>query len=197
MNNPNLQRILAGILRTDFQYILANMYKSQRFVVPCTRHLLRKGKADKELVFQQVVRRLKRIKFHVRKSWAMDYWIRIKIGKTGNKLMRKIIHCCAHCVNGSPVWPTGQTHIGVWLITWQLAFDPQDPGHGSLHFWLIQARWLEHSLLLTHSGLHCGGEPVNSGKHEQDGESLITWHCALGPQGDGWHGLTCSTGFVA
>lgn len=63
------------------------------------------------------------------------------------------------------------------------------PGHGSPHFWRIHARWLEHSLLLTHSGLQLGGVPINSGKQEQDGLSPATWHWEFGPQGDGWQGF--------
>lgn len=80
-----------------------------------------------------------------------------------------------------------QTHMGVWLTTRQSAFSPQEPGHGSLHFWFIQAWWAKHSLLLTHSGRQFGGELINPGKQVQDGESFITWHRALGPHGDGLH----------
>lgn len=47
-----------------------------------------------------------------------------------------------------------------------------------------------HSLLLTHSGLQFGGEPMNSARQEQDGESLITWHCVFGPHGDGTQGFS-------
>lgn len=82
-----------------------------------------------------------------------------------------------------------QTHIGVWLTTRHWALRPHEPGQGSVHFWLMQAKWLEHSLLLTHSGLQFGGDPINCGKHEQEGLSLITWHWAFGPHGDGWHGF--------
>jgi hypothetical protein len=49
---------------------------------------------------------------------------------------------------------------------------------------------LAHSLLLTHSGRQFGGDPVNSGKQEQEGDSFISLHCEFGPQGDGWHGFT-------
>lgn len=44
-----------------------------------------------------------------------------------------------------------------------------------------------------HSGLQLGGEPVYSGKQEQDGEPFISLHWAFGPQGDGMHGLSGST----
>lgn len=36
-----------------------------------------------------------------------------------------------------------------------------------------------------HSGLQLGGEPINVGKQEHDGEVPITLHWELGPQGDG------------
>ena len=77
----------------------------------------------------------------------------------------------------------------MWLTTWQSAFVPHEPIQGSLHLWLIQANWLGHSPLLTHSGLQFGGLPMNSGKQEHEGESFATWHCAFGPQGDGWQGF--------
>lgn len=63
------------------------------------------------------------------------------------------------CVNGSPIYWRGQLQIGLWLMTWQSAFKPHNPGHGSLHFWLIQARWGGHSVLTRHSGRQCGGVP--------------------------------------
>lgn len=40
----------------------------------------------------------------------------------------------------------------------------------------MQAKSLEHSLLLTHSGLQLGGAPTNSGEQEQEGELLTTLH---------------------
>ena len=61
-------------------------------------------------------------------------------------------------------------------MTWHSAFDAQEPGHGFLHFWLMQARWLAHSLLLMHSGRQLGGEPTNSGRHEHEGTSPLTKH---------------------
>jgi len=45
-----------------------------------------------------------------------------------------------------------------------------------------------------HSGLQFGGDPINSAKHEQEGVSPFTWHCELGPQGDGTHGLPTGSG---
>lgn len=43
--------------------------------------------------------------------------------------------------------------------------------------------------MLIHSGRQFGGLPIKSGRQEHDGESFISLHWALGPQGDGWHGL--------
>lgn len=51
----------------------------------------------------------------------------------------------------------------------------------------MQACLLSHSELLMHSGLQAGGEPMKSGRQEQEGESLMTWHWELGPQGEGRH----------
>lgn len=65
-----------------------------------------------------------------------------------------------HKVNGSPVKPSLHVQIGIWLTTLQLALAPHDPGQGSRHFWLIQAIWLGHSELRTHSGLQVGGDPI-------------------------------------
>lgn len=81
-----------------------------------------------------------------------------------------------------------QIHIGEWLTTLHSAFNPHAPGHGSLHFWLIQAKWLEHSEFVIHSGLQFGGLPIISGRHEQEAWSPTTRHWAFDPQGDGWHG---------
>ena len=94
-----------------------------------------------------------------------------------------------HWRNGSPVYPSLQKHMGVWLTTRHSAFAPQEPTQGSLHFWLMQASWLEHSGLLAHSGRQFGGDPMNSGRQEHEGASLKTWHWALGPHGDGWQGF--------
>lgn len=87
--------------------------------------------------------------------------------------------------NGSPVNPGGQMQLGVWLITAHSLLIPHDPGQGSLHFSLIHAKLLGHSLLLTHSGLQFGGDPMNAGKQEHEGLSPVTLHCEFGPHGDG------------
>lgn len=94
-----------------------------------------------------------------------------------------------HWLNGFPVNPEEQTHWGVWLTTWHSALIPHIPGQGSLHFWLMHAKWLAHSLLLTHSGLQLGGTPMYSGKHEQEGLSPDALHWEYGPHGVGWHGF--------
>lgn len=47
---------------------------------------------------------------------------------------------------------------------------------------------MAHSLLLIHSGLQFGGDPIYSCKQEHEGESLITLHSELGPHGLGLHG---------
>lgn len=49
----------------------------------------------------------------------------------------------------------------------------------------MQAKLFEHSLLVKHSGLQFGGVPKNSGKHEHDGELLISLQIAFGPHGEG------------
>jgi len=80
-------------------------------------------------------------------------------------------------------------HIGEWLTTWHSAFGAHEPGQGSLHFILAQAKLYEHSLLVIHSGLQFGGDPMKLGRHEHDGDSPWTLHCEFGPQGDGMQGL--------
>jgi len=84
--------------------------------------------------------------------------------------------------------------FGVWLTTWHSALGAHTPGQGSLHFSLIQAKWLGHSLFVIHSGRQFGGAPMYPGKHEHEGESPTVRQIAFGPQGEGWHGLTRSTG---
>lgn len=70
---------------------------------------------------------------------------------------------------------------------------PQEPGHGSRHFSLMQAKLLEQSELTVHSGRQFGGLPINVDKQEHDGTFPTLLHSALGPQGDGTHGFTTST----
>ncbi|KAI9586456.1 hypothetical protein GQX74_002303 [Glossina fuscipes] len=46
---------------------------------------------------------------------------------------------------------------------------------------------VEHSEDNMHSGRHAGGVPTNCGRQEHTACPLISRHCELGPQGDGWH----------
>lgn len=52
-----------------------------------------------------------------------------------------------HDVNGSPVYPMRQIHVGTWLMVEHSALFPQIPGHGSLHLLRIQALSAGQSLL--------------------------------------------------
>lgn len=40
---------------------------------------------------------------------------------------------------GSPVYPDIHVQSGRWFTTWQWVFDPQVPGHGFMHLFLMQA----------------------------------------------------------
>lgn len=92
-------------------------------------------------------------------------------------------------MNASPVNPGGHVHIGLWLTTLHLALYPHEPGQGSWHFLLTHAWFGEQSELITHSGLHNGGDPMKPWIHEHIAWSLNTLHWLLGPHGDGWHGF--------
>lgn len=81
-----------------------------------------------------------------------------------------------HCVNGSPIYPSGHVQIGMCAVTWQSAYKPHEPGQGSWHFCLMQACILEHSALIVHSGWQLGGCPIYAGKQEHDGTPLILRH---------------------
>lgn len=102
-----------------------------------------------------------------------------------------------HCENGSPIYPFGHLHKGEWLTTWHSAFGAHDPGQGSLHFILIQAKLYGHSLLVMHSGLQFGGDPMNCGRQEHAGDSPWTLHCEFGPHGDGTQGFPTYCGTSA
>lgn len=69
----------------------------------------------------------------------------------------------------------------------QLAFRPHEPGHGSRHFWVMQALLLGHSGLIVHSGRQFGGLPIKESRQEQEGTPPMSLHCALEPHGDGMH----------
>ena len=62
-------------------------------------------------------------------------------------------------VNGSPTYPSIHVQIGVWFMTLQTAFNPQDPGHGSVHLFRMQALLLAHSGFIVHSWRQLGGDP--------------------------------------
>lgn len=95
-----------------------------------------------------------------------------------------------HCENGSPVKPWGQAQIGLWFLVLQWAPTPHVFGHGSAHFWFIQARSIVHSEFTIHSGLHCGGVPIKLCWHEQTGCSFIFLQLLFGPHGDGTQGFS-------
>lgn len=88
--------------------------------------------------------------------------------------------------------PSGQLHVGVWLITEHTAPEPQAPTQGSLHFSRMHAKLLGHSELIVHSGRQVGGLPKKLGKQEQDGTPPTSLHSLLGPHGDGIHGFIIS-----
>lgn len=76
---------------------------------------------------------------------------------------------------------------------WHSAFSPQDPGQGSTHFKLTQAKFFGQSGLVTHSGLQLGGLPRYDGRQEHfDVPIDVTSHREFGPQGDGTQGF-CGT----
>lgn len=90
--------------------------------------------------------------------------------KRKNNLRLNLPCCRTHSVYGFPIYPTGHEHLGAWLITLHSALGAHAPMHGFLHFMFTQDICIGHSLLLTHSGLQFGGEPINSAKQEQDGD---------------------------
>lgn len=93
-----------------------------------------------------------------------------------------------HWVKGSPVKSTGQEQIGLWLTTVHCALIPQVPGHGSIHFWLLQAMFAWQSELIIHSARQLGGVSKYPGIHEQTACSFIFRHWLFGPHGVGLHG---------
>lgn len=59
--------------------------------------------------------------------------------------------------NGSPVYPLGQEHTGMWFTTSHTAELPHVPMHGSTHLLRKQALFRTHSALVVHSGRHPAG----------------------------------------
>lgn len=94
-----------------------------------------------------------------------------------------------HRTKGSPVNPGKQLHIGLWLTTLQIVLNPQEPGQGFTHFWLLQASDKEQSELTVHSGRQAGGAPRYPATQEQTGCWLITRQTLFGPQGEGEQGF--------
>lgn len=81
-----------------------------------------------------------------------------------------------HLVKGSPVNPDWQAQMGLWFLTLHCALIPQVLGHGSLHLWLMQAWFGEHSELTMHSGRQFGGLPLKFGRHEHTALLLTSLH---------------------
>lgn len=93
-------------------------------------------------------------------------------------------------LNGSPVYPILQVQEGRWFTTWQSAFCPQVPGHGSWHLFRIHALSDAQSELITHSGLQPSyGLPIYSGKQEHEPAPFRSLQTAFAPHGDGEHGF--------
>lgn len=95
--------------------------------------------------------------FICEKQFFMD-----QSSKTHCKEVLNLLHIGTgtQLVNASPEYPLGHVQDGVWLITVQIAFVPQDPGHGFLHLFLIQALLPIQSELTEHSGWQLGGVPM-------------------------------------
>ena len=102
------------------------------------------------------------------------------------------LRCRTQWMRGSPTYPGGQVQEGVWSLQLHTAPNPQTlfELHGLKQCWLIQALSPGQSELITHSGTQpdCGS-PWNSGKQEQTGRPLTTWHWVFNPQGLGMHGF--------
>uniref|UniRef100_A0A1A9VW34 Uncharacterized protein n=1 Tax=Glossina austeni TaxID=7395 RepID=A0A1A9VW34_GLOAU len=98
--------------------------------------------------------------------------LRIQVLFRGQSEFNK--HSGRHSSYGSPWYSFKQEHSP----SVQTAFTP----HGD-------ALPVEHSEDNMHSGRHAGGVPTNCGRQEHTACPLISRHCELGPQGDGWHEL--------
>lgn len=100
-----------------------------------------------------------------------------------------------HCRNGSPVYPGKQVQEGKWLMTWQFAFEPQVPGHGSMHLLRTHALFAGQSELSVHSGRHPSyGLPMYSARQEQDPALFCILHMEFAPHGNGIQGFVFSIG---
>lgn len=92
-------------------------------------------------------------------------------------------------LNGSPVKPWRQLHIGLWFTTVHSAFKPQEPKQGFVHLWFTHAAAEGQSEDTTHSGRHNGGLPVKLSIHLHTEIPLTAWQWLFGPQGEGEHGV--------
>lgn len=87
-----------------------------------------------------------------------------------------------------------QWHVGTLLITRHSAFKAQTPGQGSLHLLLRQAKWLGHSLFITHCGRQpLYGSPKYSGMHLHAPAPFFSIQSAFAPHGFGEHGCWTSS----
>lgn len=106
------------------------------------------------------------LRLHIKiKMFITSYnWVLIKFSRIVLKF-KNIPLMGWHKTKALPVNPVLQLHIGMWLITWQTAFCPHAPTHGSTHFLWTQALEWSQSVLYTHSGLQLKyGSPWYSGK---------------------------------
>lgn len=95
-----------------------------------------------------------------------------------------------HLTNGSPLYPSSQLQIALWLTTWHLACKPQTPSHGFLQRWLMHDLSRAHSELTKHSGRQFGGAPIISGKQLHTAWLSSSRHWLFKPQGVGVQGVS-------
>jgi len=124
----------------------------------------------------------------------MDLLIELNVSKIRKKLYNILCWMRWHAVNGFPVYPGWQIHMGACLTVVHVENVPQAPGHGSTHLSFWQARLPGHSSLMVHSGRQFGARPMYPGKQEHAGVFPITRHCAFGPHGEGLHGFPDGSG---
>lgn len=130
-------------------------------------------------------------------SWLLNWGLKKIRWSMMEKISREIFlrGVGKHFVNGSPVYPILQMHMGLWLITLHCVLIPHEFMHGDAHFWLMHASSLEHSLFTTHSGRQVGGLPMKFARQVHTAWSLTFRHWLFGPHGDGLQGSD-SMGFA-
>lgn len=113
----------------------------QRRFAPCTRRSTRKGKERTAWWTPKLAPLKENVPQHYSTGPASTNLLQ-QIPKYNYECKKPLYlrWCRLHCENGSPTKPDRHTHIGVWLTTLHSAFAPQLPGHGSRHFWFMQAR---------------------------------------------------------